>query len=138
MCREVYDEYPDTLTVREVDADGRVLVTTMLNRRRAPKNALADLYTQRWHIELDLRNIKTTLGMEVLRCKTPDMVEKELWVNLLAYNLIRLLMAQAALASGLLPRELSQEEDELTPTLKVKRRVIEQRYAELIDSIYRD
>ena len=62
---------------------------------------------QRWHVELDFRNIKTTLGMEVLRCLTPQMVEKELWVNLLAYNLIRLLMAQAALVSGLQPRELS-------------------------------
>ena len=50
-----------------------------------------------WDIELDLRNIKTTLGMEQLRCKTPEMAEKELWVYLLAYNLIRLLMAQAAL-----------------------------------------
>lgn len=107
MSKEAYDEYPDTLTVREVEVDGRVLVTTMCNRRRAPKKALSQLYTQRWHIELDLRNIKTTLGMEVLRCKTPDMVEKELWVNLLAYNLIRVLMAQAALGAGLLPREIS-------------------------------
>ena len=57
--------------------------------------------------QLDFRNIKTTLGMEVLRCLTPQMVEKELWVNLLAYNLIRLLMAQAALEAGLHPRELS-------------------------------
>ena len=57
--------------------------------------------------QLDFRNIKTTLGMEVLRCLTPQMVKKELWVNLLAYNLIRLLMAQAAAESGRQPRELS-------------------------------
>lgn len=107
MSQDRYHGYGDTPTVREVDVGGRVLVTTMFNRRQAPKKALAQLYTQRWHVELDLRNIKTTLGMEVLRCKTPEMVEKELWVNLLAYNLIRVLMAQAALASGLLPRELS-------------------------------
>ena len=62
---------------------------------------------QRWHVELDLRNIKTTLGMDVLRCLTPEMIEKELWVSLLAYNLIRLLMAQAAVESGFHPRELS-------------------------------
>ncbi len=57
--------------------------------------------------QLDIRNIKTTLGMEVLRCLTPQMVEKELWVYLLAYNLIRLLMAQAARDAGVHPRELS-------------------------------
>ena len=55
------------------------------------------LYKKRWHIEVDLRNIKTTLGMETLSCKTPEMVEKEMWVYFLAYNLIRLLMAQSAL-----------------------------------------
>jgi len=58
-------------------------------------------------VELDLRNIKTTLGMAVLSCKTPQMCEKELWVYLLAYNLIRLLMAEAALRAGVLPRQLS-------------------------------
>ncbi len=57
--------------------------------------------------QLDLRNLKTTLGMDVLRCRTPAMVEKELWVYLLAYNLIRLLMAEAAAHSGRTPRELS-------------------------------
>jgi hypothetical protein len=62
---------------------------------------------QGWGIELDLRNIKTTLGMEQLRCKTPEMAIKELWVYLLAYNLIRLLMAQAALLADQIPRQLS-------------------------------
>ena len=57
--------------------------------------------------QLDIRNIKTTLGMEVLRCQTPLMVQKEIWVHLLAYNLIRLLMAQAAVTAGVHPRELS-------------------------------
>jgi len=68
---------------------------------------LSDLYEQRWQVELDLRNIKTTLGMEILRCLTPEMIEKELWVHLLAYNLIRLLMAQAAIETGYEPRDLS-------------------------------
>lgn len=58
-------------------------------------------------MELDLACLKTTLGMDVLRCRTPAMVEKELWVYLLAYNLIRLLMAQAAATSGAVPRCLS-------------------------------
>ena len=65
------------------------------------------LYRSRWNVELDLRNIKTTLGMETLRCKTPEMAIKELWVYLLAYNLIRLLMAQAALLADQVPRQLS-------------------------------
>jgi hypothetical protein len=87
--------------------EGRVLVTTMLDARQVRKSELSQLYARRWHVELDIRNIKTTLGMEVLRCLTPPMVEKELWVYLLAYNAIRLLMAQAARNAGVHPRELS-------------------------------
>ena len=107
MTPEQYASCPDELTVREIKTDGRVLVTTMLDPRKTRKRDLSDLYMQRWHVELDFRNIKTTLGVDVLKCLTPQMVEKELWVNLLAYNLIRLLMAQAAVESGLKPRELS-------------------------------
>ncbi|MHB8415895.1 MAG: transposase [Acidiferrobacteraceae bacterium] len=72
-----YAAFPDELTVREVKVDGQILVTTMLDARK------------------------------VLRCLTPPMIEKELWVNLLAYHLIRLLMAQAACNAGIHPRELS-------------------------------
>jgi hypothetical protein len=107
MTPEQYQGYPDELTVREVKVDGRVLVTTMVNARQVPKGELFELYACRWHVELDIRNLKTTLGMEVFRCLTPQMVEKELWVYLLAYNVIRLLMAQAAEHAGLHPRELS-------------------------------
>ena len=107
MTPEEYAACPDELAVREFKIDGRVLVTTMLDPRKTRKQDLSDLYLRRWHVELDFRNIKTTLGMDVLRCMTPKMIEKELWVNLLAYNLIRLLMAQAAIESGLQPRQLS-------------------------------
>jgi Transposase DDE domain len=107
MSVEQYRGFPEQILVREAKVDGQVLVTTMHNARAVPKRELAALYARRWHIELDIRNIKTTLGMEVLRCLTPAMVEKELWVCLLAYNLIRLLMAQAAYTAGLYPRELS-------------------------------
>jgi len=107
MTREQYEAFPTELTVREVKVDKRVLVTTMLDPRKTRKKALSELYAHRWHVELDFRNIKTTLGMDVLRCLTPEMVEKEVWANLLAYNLIRLLMAQAAFESGTKPRELS-------------------------------
>ena len=65
------------------------------------------LYRERWHVELDLRHIKTTLGMERVSCKTPAMAQKEIWVYLLAYNLIRLMMAQAAVLAECSPRTLS-------------------------------
>jgi hypothetical protein len=107
MTAQQYEVFPEELTVREVKVEGKVLVTTMLNERRVRKSELSGLYGRRWHVELDLRNLKTTLRMEVLRCLSPQMVQKELWVYLLAYNLIRLLMAQAARCADLHPRELS-------------------------------
>ncbi|MGH8253638.1 MAG: IS4 family transposase [Steroidobacteraceae bacterium] len=107
MTPQQYQAFPTELTVREVQVDGQVLVTTMLDARQVRQGELAQLYACRWHVELDIRNIKTTLGMDVLRCQTPQMVQKELWVFLLAYNVIRLLMAQAACNAGVHPRELS-------------------------------
>lgn len=107
MARAEYKAFPAELLVREVSVGGRVLVSTMLDPRRVCKRELGKLYERRWNIELDLRNIKSTLGLEMLSCKTPAMCEKELWVYMLAYNLIRLLMAQAALQAGVHPRQLS-------------------------------
>jgi hypothetical protein len=102
-----YEQAPDTVTVRELRTGGKTLVTTLLCPRQTGKSALKRLYRDRWHIELDLRNIKTTLGMERLSCLSPEMAIKEIWVYLLAYNLIRLLMAQAARLVERLPRQLS-------------------------------
>lgn len=107
MTQADYDQAPDTLTVRELHTGSKILVTTLLCPKHMPKPALKELYNNRWHVELDLRNIKTTLGMDMLSCKTPEMAEKEIWVYLLAYNLIRLIMAQAAYLADRLPRELS-------------------------------
>ena len=107
MSQAEYDQAPATLTVREFKAGGKIMVTTFLCPKETPKAELKVLYRCRWNVELDLRNIKTTLGMEQLRCKTPEMAIKELWVYLLAYNLIRLLMAQAALLADQIPRQLS-------------------------------
>lgn len=107
MTPEQYKAFPEQLTVREVEVHGRVLVTTLLDPRKVRKAELSQLYARRWHVELDLRNIKTTLGVDVLSCLTPQMVEKELWVHLLAYNLIRMLMAQAAREAGVHPRQIS-------------------------------
>jgi hypothetical protein len=84
-----------------------VLVTTMLDAEGYAKEELADLFLQRWNIELDLRSIKDVLQMDVLRCKSPEMVRKEIWMHLLAYNLIRGVTAKAAEAHAASPRELS-------------------------------
>ena len=107
MSKADYARAPESVTVRELRTGGKTLVTTLLCPKQTPKSALKSLYQSRWHVELDLRNIKTTLGMEKLSCQTPAMAIKEIWVYLLAYNLIRLLMAQAALLADRLPRQLS-------------------------------
>jgi Transposase DDE domain len=109
-------DLPAALRVREVRVVVRqrgfrtrmlVLATTLLDPRAYPADALADLYRQRWHTELNLRSLKGPLGLDVLRCKSPAMVEKEFWARLLAYNLIRGVMAQAALAHGTRPERVS-------------------------------
>ena len=107
MSQADYDQAPQSLTVRELRTGGKTLVTTLTCPKHTDKAALRSLYRSRWHVELDLRNIKTTLGMEHLSCQTPAMAIKEIWVHLLAYNLIRLMMAQAAVLAHRLPRELS-------------------------------
>ena len=107
MTREQYAAFPKEITVREVVVNGQILVTTMTDHRQVRKGELSRLYAMRWNVELDLRNIKTTLEMEVLSCLSPQMVQKELWVYLLAYNAIRFLMAQAAHSAGMHPREVS-------------------------------
>ena len=107
LSQPQYDALPATLLIREVRVKSKVLVTTLLSPRQASKQALGELYVQRWNVELDLRNIKTTLGLEALHCMTPQMNQKEWWVGLLAYNLIRLLMLLSAKHADVLPRQLS-------------------------------
>jgi DDE family transposase len=116
MDEETYESLPGQLTVRQlrvrVDRPGcrvrqLVVATTLLDARAYPHADIADLYHRRWHVELDIRNLKVTLGMDVLSCKTPEMVRKEIWTHLLGYNLIRKVLAQAALAGQRTPRQLS-------------------------------
>ena len=107
MTEEYYRAAPDALTVRELKVNKKILVTTLLSSKDAAKSSLKRLYKDRWHVELDLRNIKTAMGMETFSCKSPEMVEKEMWVYLLAYNLVRLVMAQSAYLADILPREIS-------------------------------
>ena len=113
LSRLVYD-LADSLESR-VPADwlwqGRhvkfVVVTTLTDAEHYCKDEIARLCRQRWHAELDLRNIKISLQMDDLRGQTPEMVRREIWVHWLAYNLIRKTVAQAALVHEKLPRQLS-------------------------------
>lgn len=116
MTREEYEGLPDELRVRAVRVrvrkrgfrvDELVVVTTVLDPAAASAKEIAELYRARWQAELNLRSLKITLQMDILRGQSPGMVRKELWGHLLVYNIVRGLMAQAARASGLLPREVS-------------------------------
>jgi hypothetical protein len=114
--RETYNALPESLVIREcrvrVEQPGfriktLIVATTLLDADEFTKDDLAQLYRARWNAELDLRSLKQTLQMDVLRCKTPELVRKELWTHVLAYNLIRTIMAQAATKHGIEPRSIS-------------------------------
>ena len=107
LSEQAYQAAPDSLVIREFKAGGKIMVTTLTCPKTNPKEELKALYKQRWSVELDIRHIKETMGMDILSCKTPQMALKEIWVYLLAYNLIRLLMAQSAFVANTLPRNLS-------------------------------
>ena len=83
------------------------LITTLLDTKTYPTLALLRLYGERWDVELNLKHLKTTLGMDILRGKTPQMVRKEIYVFLLAYNLLRSLMWSAGTTYGAPPLRLS-------------------------------
>ena len=114
--RQTYNTLPESLTIREcrvpIAQPGFrvkvvVIATTLLDHIAYPPSELAELYRARWNAELDLRSLKRTMQMDVLRCKTPELVRKELWTHILAYNLIRTIIAQAAHKHDLEPRLLS-------------------------------
>jgi putative transposase len=116
MDEDSYAAVPKTLEVREIrrrvqEPGSRVqeltLATTLCDAEAYPADDIAELFHQRWQVELDIRSLKVTLGLSELRCLTPFMVEKELWLNCLAYNLVRKVAAQAALLSGQTPRSIS-------------------------------
>ena len=83
------------------------MVTTLLDVEKYPKEDLAHLYRARWNAELDLRALKVDLQMDILRCKTPELVRKEIWTHILANNLIRTMMAQATVCHKIEPRSIS-------------------------------
>ena len=116
MDQATYARMPESIEVREVQVqvhqpgfrtESLVVVTTLTDAQEYTKDDIAELYHQRWLVELDIRAIKVTLGMDVLRCQSAEMVRREMWTCLLAYNLIRQTMLEAALKSERSPRELS-------------------------------
>lgn len=116
MDQATYATMPLTLTVRElrvtITTPGCrtpeiVIATTLTDAVSYPHEALAHLYHDRWHVELDIRALKQTLQMDHLRCKTPLMVENEIWAHFLGYNLVRKATCQAALLQAVHPREVS-------------------------------
>jgi len=107
MDEAAYASMPETLRLRECRVGGWILVSSLCDADTVSKRDLHKLYGWRWHIELDFRAIKAVMQMDVLRCKAPAMIEKEIAAHLLAYNLVRSVMAQAAALTTLLPRQLS-------------------------------
>jgi len=116
MDKETYAALPKTLVMREIRVRVRqkgfrpeevVVVTTLCDPEQYTAEEIATLYRARWNAELDLRSLKTTMQMDVLRGKTPDIVQKEVWIHALAYNLIRTVMAQAAKRFSVLPQTIS-------------------------------
>ena len=114
--KEAYNALPEFLTIREtrvrIEQPGFrtktiIVVTTILDAEQTTKEDLALLYRARWNNELDFPSIKSTMQMDDLRCKTPELVRKEVWTHVLAYNLIRTIIAQAASRHGREPRSIS-------------------------------
>jgi hypothetical protein len=115
MTGEQYRRYPKNLIMRQVTVDARdknnrvkqfKVVTTILDASIDGKQ-IGDLFERRWEGEADIRSIKSTMQMGILRCKTPDMVHKEIWIHLLAYNLLRTVTAVAANESDTESRKVS-------------------------------
>jgi len=115
LSEEAWGALPMTLLVREITFEVATagfrtktitLATTMLDAKRYPKELLATLYRHRWMAELSLRDLKTTMAMEILRCKSPNMADKELTLHLIAYNLIRAVIQRAATIHGTTPQRI--------------------------------
>jgi len=116
MSPEEYAAMPDTLSIREFRhrlvrpgyrTRNIVVATTLLDAESYSREEIGKLYRCRWDAEINLRSLKTMMHMDVLRCQTPEMVRKEIWAHLLAYNLIRTVIAQAAAKHGKHPRKIS-------------------------------
>ena len=105
MSPEQYDAMPTSIVVREIRRkvykSGHrpmviVIVTTLLDPELYPADEIVELLRQRWNVEGNLRHLKTTMNMEILRCHSVEAVQKELWTFMLIYNLTRVIMMEAA------------------------------------------
>lgn len=138
--KEEWQALPEKVSLRQikvnVDEPGfRVktfyIITTLIDSVNYSAKQITELYYQRWDVELFFRDIKTTMGMDILRCKSPDMIQKELLMHFIVYNCIRLLMFKASKQKGISPRNISfkasvqalrQWEPLLKPDMKLSER----------------
>jgi hypothetical protein len=115
MSQELYDSLPEHMPIRVVTfnaaANDRTeplyVVTTLVDPEAYPAGDIGQLYGYRWCVELDVFSIKTSLNLDHLRCKSPEMIGREVWTTLLAYNMVRRVCAQAAFVHEKLPRQMS-------------------------------
>jgi len=115
MSQELYDSLPEQMEIRVVTFEATTedqteplnVVTTLLDHKKYQADEIGKLYGYRWHVELDIFSIKQSLNLDHLRCKSPDMIRRELWTTLLAYNMVRLVCAQAASVHDKLARQMS-------------------------------
>ena len=148
MNAEEYSKLPDTVSVREfvIEIDGRggqreqaVVISTMTDPS-IPQEELSDLDWRRWNCELDLRSIKQSMHMDVLRCKTPEMVVKEIYCHLLAHNLLRGTMVESAKRKDVQPRQLSvkgtmQAVESFTPAMMAAAQVGDNLYDAMLTTV---
>ena len=115
ISQEQYEQLPERLDLREIRycvtepghrTERITIVTTLVDPEQYPKEDLAELYGFRWNVETDILHIKQTLNLDHMRCKTPEMIQRELWITLLAYNLIRKVIATSAKVHDKQPRQL--------------------------------
>ena len=116
MSEQEYDELPRQIEIRLVDviieqagfrSKKYTIATTMVETKVYSRDWITSIYRSRWLVELDIRSIKCSLDMDIIRAKTPAMVKTEIWSCLLAYNLIRMKMLQSCAVNGRMPRTLS-------------------------------
>jgi len=116
MSEKEYAAFPKTIMIRETKivssrpgfrSKARVIVTTFIDENNVTIDDLGELYSYRWFVELNLRSVKETMRMDILRCRTPAMVRKEIWAHILAYNLVRKVMLQSAMIHKRNSREMS-------------------------------
>lgn len=105
MEQDAYSKHPDSLKLRLIKVDGVLYITTLMDQKHHRKE-ISSLYKSRWHVELNLRSIKTFMGMSELNCKSPEMVKKEITAHFIGYNIIRLMMVQSAVFNGCSPSDI--------------------------------